>query len=207
MKEKLKSNELEALRVIRNSLMHTGSFPSVRELMKKLDYKSPRSAQLLLEQLTEKKTLHRKPDGNYQLLEIGTDETTRAQTVDVPLLGTIACGLPILAQENINAMIPVSIKFARPPHKYFMLLAKGDSMNKKGINNGDMVLIKQQSSANNGDIIVALIDDEATIKEFRKGSDSILLIPRSTNSKHQPIILTQDFKVQGVVITSIPKIK
>jgi len=76
-------------------------------------------------------------------------------------------------------------------------------MNKKNINDGDMVLVRQQSTANNGDVIVALIDDEATVKEFCNQGDSIILKPRSTNKKHQPIILTHDFMVQGVVVTTI----
>lgn len=199
----LNKTELEAVRIIRNSIVHKGSFPSVRELMSELNYKSPRSAAVVIEQLIEKGILKRKIDGNIQFRDIEEDEKVRAQTVDVPLLGSVACGLPILAEENIDAMIPVSIKLAKPPHKYFFLRAKGDSMNEKEINDGDMVLVKQQSTANNGDIVVALIDDEATVKEFSKQGETIILKPRSNNKKHQPIILTRDFQIQGVVITSI----
>jgi repressor LexA len=117
----------------------------------------------------------------------------------------VACGVPILAEENIDAMIPVSVKLAKPPHKYFFLRAKGDSMNEVGINDGDMVLVKQQITANNGDIVVALIDDEATVKEFHRQGNTIILKPRSKNKKkHQPIILTRDFQVQGLVVSTIP---
>lgn len=204
----LKSNplnkiELEAVRIIRNSLVHKGYFPTVRELMNELDYKSPRSAAVIIEQLIGKGILKKKTDGSLQFRDIEEDETVRAQTVDVPLLGSVACGVPILAEENIDAMIPVSIKLAKPPHKYFFLRAKGDSMNEKEINDSDMVLVKQQSTANNGDIIVALIDDEATVKEFFRQGETIILKPRSSNKKHQPIILTRDFQIQGIVITSI----
>ena len=80
-----------------------------------------------------------------------------------------------------------------------MLRAFGDSMNKAGINDGDLVLVRQQQTAENGDKVVALIDDEATIKEFHHEGDMIILKPQSTNSKHRPIILTWDFKIQGVV--------
>ena len=199
----LNKTELEAVRIIRNSIVHKGSFPSVRELMSELNYKSPRSAAVVIEQLIEKGILKRKADGNIQFRDIEEDEKVRAQTVDVPLLGSVACGLPIFAEENIDAMIPVSIKLAKPPHKYFFLRAKGDSMNEKEINDGDMVLVKQQSTANNGDIVVALIDDEATVKEFSRQGDMIILKPRSNNSKHRPIVLTRDFQIQGIVITSI----
>ncbi len=77
-------------------------------------------------------------------------------------------------------------------------------MNEKGINDGDLVLVKQQSSAENGDLVVALIDDEATIKELRVNDDNVLLLPRSSNKKHTPIILSRDFIVQGVVESTIP---
>lgn len=195
--------ELEAVRIIRNTLIHKGYFPTVRELMNELDYKSPRSAAVVIEQLIGKGILKKKTDGSLQFIDIEEDENVRAQTVDVPLLGSVACGIPILAEENIDAMIPVSIKLAKPPHKYFFLRAKGDSMNEKEINDGDMVLVKQQSTANNGDIVVALIDDEATVKEFSRQGETIILKPRSNNKKHQPIILTRDFQIQGIVITSI----
>ena len=77
-------------------------------------------------------------------------------------------------------------------------------MNKKGINDGDLVLIRQQQTANNGDIVVALIDDEATIKEYHHNVNTIVLKSQSTNNKHQPIILTHDFRIQGVVEAVIP---
>ena len=79
-------------------------------------------------------------------------------------------------------------------------------MNQKGINDGDLVLVKQQSNANNGDIVVALIDDEATIKELRINDDNVVLLPRSSNKAHTPIILSRDFIIQGLVVSTIPKI-
>lgn len=196
--------ELEAVRIIRNHLIHKDGFPTVRELMNDLNYKSPRSAAVVIEQLVDKGILKRKTDGTLQFRDIEENAKIRAQTVDVPLLGSVACGIPILAEENVDAMIPVSIKLAKPPHKYFFLRAKGDSMNEKGINDGDMVLVKQQLHANNGDIVVALIDDEATVKEFYRQGETIILKPKSTNKKHQPIVLTHDFQIQGIVVTSIP---
>lgn len=196
--------ELEAIRIIRNSIAHNGAFPTVRELMNGLDYKSPRSAAVIIEQLEQKGIIIRRKDKGLQFRDMEEGEKARAQTVDVPLLGMVACGLPILAEQNINALIPVSIKLAKPPYKYYFLRAQGDSMNEKGINEGDLVLVKQQNTATNGDLVVALIDDEATIKEFHKQSETIVLKPRSSNKKHQPIILTRDFQVQGIVVTTVP---
>lgn len=122
----------------------------------------------------------------------------------MPLLGNVACGAPIFAEENIEAFISISDKLIKPSNRYFILRASGDSMDDVGINDGDLVLIRQQQTAQNGDQVVALIDDEATIKEFHHNENIIVLKPRSKSSKHQPIILTNDFRIQGVVETVIP---
>lgn len=122
------NKELEAIREIRNSLMRVGRVPSMRELMSSLGYRSPRSASLIVDKLIKKGVLRRKDDGNLQFVRSLGDDTTRAQTVDVPLVGIAACGVPILAEENVQAQIPVSTKLAKPPHRYFLLKARGDSM-------------------------------------------------------------------------------
>lgn len=121
------------------------------------------------------------------------------EVVKVPLLGTINCGIPILAEQNIEARVSISKKILNPNFQYFLLRALGDSMNKDGINDGALVLIRQQETAENGDNVVALIDGEATIKEFYQKENTIILKPKSTNNQHQPIILTENFKIQGVV--------
>ena len=199
----ISNKESEAVRVIRNSLMHAGRVPSRRELMASLGYRSPRSASLIVDKLIKKGILRRKEDSNLQFIKNLAEDPTRAQTVDVPLIGMVACGMPVLAEENTQALISVSTKLARPPHRYFLLKAKGDSMDQKGINDGDMVLVRQQTTAKNGDMVVALIDDEATIKEFHAAGETVVLKPRSKNKKHQPIVLTKDFQVQGVVVNTI----
>ena len=202
----LSNRELEAIRQIRNSLMHRGRMPSVREMMTSLGYRSPRSASVLMKKLMSKRILRRKPNGSYQLIDNLHDDTMRAQTVDIPLVGTVACGTPVLAEENIEGMIPVSTKLAKSPHRYFLLKAEGDSMNEKGVNDGDLVLVRQQLTADNGNMIVALVDDEATIKEFYRLGDMVVLKPMSTNKQHKPIILTKDFQIQGLVVTAIPNV-
>ncbi len=200
----LSQKESEVIRQIRNFLVHQGKIPSVRELMRTLDYRSPRSVSLLIESLIDKKALKKRGDGSIQLIQNPNEESVN-QTVNVPLVGAVACGVPILAQENTEAFFPVSVKFARPPHRYFFLRAKGDSMDKAEINDGDFVLVRQQPTAGNGEIVVAVVDDEATIKEFNRSGDAIILKPNSSNPAHKPIILTKDFLIQGVVVTSIPK--
>ena len=192
--------QLKAVRHIRNSLVHHGRAPTVRELQKALGYGSPRSASLILSSLISKGILRRRASGQVQLVNDPEEEMSNARTADVPLVGTISCGAPILAEENIEAMVPVSKSFIRSGHRYFLLRAKGDSMTAAGIKDGDFVLVKQQPTAEDGDIVAALIDDEATLKEFHRSGDVVILKPKSHNKKHQPIILRGDFQIQGVVV-------
>lgn len=198
---KLTNRELQALKELRKYIHDFGQMPSVRELMRRLDYKSPRSVSIILSDLVKKGVLRKKQDGSFQLSEFELPDNygTREQTIKIPLLGSVACGLPIFAEENIEANIPVSIKILKKGYKYFLLRAKGDSMDDAGINNGDLVLIKQQQHAENGDRVVALIDDEATIKEYHHNGTLVVLKPKSKNKKYQPIILSDEFRIQGIV--------
>lgn len=196
----------EALRHIRNWIMHKGTTPSVRELMIEMKYKSPRSAAIIINELIEKGFLKKKSDRTIQLVRDDLTHEHHARTINVPLVGSVACGVPILAQENTEALIPISIALAKPGGKYFLLRAEGDSMNAVNINSGDLVLIRQQPSADNGNLVVALIDDQATIKEFHLSKGTIVLYPRSKNPKHKPIVLTKDFQIQGIVVATIPNL-
>lgn len=203
----LTPKELEATRHIRNWLVHHGRTPSVRELMRELRYKSPRSVQDLLKKLEDKKIIRRTKTGNIQLKNDPESTSSHAQTISVPIVGTVSCGSPIWAEENIEGYVAVSTSIVKTGSKYFLLRASGDSMNMAGINDGDLTLVRQQPTAQNGDKVVALIDDEATIKEYRRAGNSIILQPKSTNTKHSPIILTEDFQIQGVVENVISNTK
>jgi len=203
IKHTLKPKETELLKAVRNALMK-GKSPSLRDLMETLGYKSPRSTNELVNKLIQLKFLRRDEDGNLKIIENFAGDESRVQTVEIPLVGYVACGAPILAEENVQQHIPVSTRLAAPPHRYYLLRAKGDSMNKAGINDGDIVLVRQQNTARAKDIVVALINDEATIKEFNPGGDMVVLKPLSTNEAHKPIIVTRDLMIQGVVVTTIP---
>jgi len=196
--------EIEAIKHIRNWLVHRARTPSVRELMGALGYKSPRSAQDILKKLEAKGVIRKLKSGDYQLVSDPDFGSLHARTVDIPLVGTAACGSPITAEENIEGFIPVSVSLARPGSSHYLLRASGDSMNEAGINDGDIVLVRQQSVADPGDKVVALIDNEATIKEYHPVKGAIVLKPHSTNQEHKPIILTDDFQIQGVVVATIP---
>lgn len=201
---KLTTKQVEAMRYIRNCVAHSGKAPSVRDIMRALDYQSPRSAVLITNELINKGLLKKRENGSIQLVRDLEEKSYHAQTVNVPLVGAVACGMPILAEENIEGYIPVSTRLAKPNHKYFLLKAQGDSMDKAGINDGDLVLVKQQPTADEGDKVVALIDDSATVKQLHWADGAIVLRPRSTNPNNKPIVLTEDFQVQGIVVATIP---
>ena len=198
----LSDRELQTLKIIRTWLMNKGVMPSIRELMAEMEYKSPRSVAELIESLVEKKFLKKKTDGSLIMVR-DTERPDRASTVDIPILGNVACGLPIFAEQNIEGYVPVSVEMVRGPNKYFILKACGNSMNLAGIDDGDLVLVRQQQTANDGEIVVALIDDEATIKKLSKQRDAIVLKPLSSSPEYKPIILNRDFLIQGVVVTTI----
>jgi repressor LexA len=203
----LTPNELAALRHIRNRIVHGERPPSVRVLQELLGYSSPNAAAYVLDQLIRRGYLQRRKNGELQLLKAAVNDPAHARTVPVPLVGSVPCGAPLLAEENIEAMIPVSTSLARPPHRYFLLRASGDSMDLAGIHDGDLVLVRQQSAAENGQNVVALIDDEATLKVFRRKPNVVALVPRSRNKDHKPILLSNDFQVQGVVVATIPNLE
>lgn len=203
-KIQLLKNERTALRIIRSWFLHKGRNPSIRELTKEMNFGSTRSALLLINRLIDKKALCRKEDGSLRILNDLEKDDFSAKTVDVPLVGTVSCGAPIFAEENIEAFYSVSITLAHPGFSYFLLRAKGDSMDMAGIKNGDIVLVKQQPTAETGQKVVALIDDEAVIKVIKFTPEAIILEPKSTDKKHKPIILSKNFQIQGVVVTSIP---
>lgn len=200
----LEPRELKALLFIRDSILYRHKAPSYRVLAEHIGFKSPRSSYLLVEQLIDKGFLERTAKGNLRLLQDIQGNESGGRTVDIPVVGSVACGLPLLAEENVEAMIPVSQQIARPGAQYFLLRAAGNSMNSAGIEDGDLVLVRQQPVAENGQRVVALIDDSATIKELQHHKDKVVLVPRSSDPSHQPIILERDFLIQGVVIDTLP---
>jgi hypothetical protein len=121
----------------------------------------------------------------------------------VPLYGSVACGTPFEVEGNIENMIPVPNSKLKRGEKYFIVRAKGDSMNKADINDGDLVLCRHQRDAEDGNKIVALTSSGITIKELRHEGNVIVLYPKSTNSDNKPILLTDEVEVQGVVVETV----
>lgn len=199
----LKDTDKRALNLIRNALVHGGRKPTLQEINEVTGGKSPRSAVLVIDRLVKLGYLSRN-GSNLALTEKAVISSSSVETINVPLVGTVACGLPILAEENIEAYIPISTNLARKGSKYFLLRASGDSMNEAGIQDNDILLVRQQMTAENNEKVVALINDEATVKVFERTDNAVILRPKSSNPKHKPIILTENCEIQGVVLAVLP---
>lgn len=204
MINKLSDKDKKAFALIRNKIIHYGESPTLREINEVTGGLSPRSASLVVDRL-EKAGLIQK-NGRKIILTQSPYMDTSVSTVDVPLVGSVACGTPLFAEENVQTYIPISIQMAKKGSTYFLLRAEGDSMNDavSPINSGDLLLIRQQDTADNGNTVVALINDEATVKIFERTRDAIILRPKSKNKNHKPIILTNNCMIQGVVVAVLP---
>lgn len=199
----LTDSDKKAFNLIRNRLIHDGKKPTLREINEVTGGKSPRSASIVIDRLVEK-GLIKKVGDNLRLTENSLLNPESIETVNIPLVGTVTCGMPMLAEENIEAIIPISTNLAKKGSNYFLLRASGDSMNQAGINDKDILLVRQQNIAENKDKVVALINDEATVKIFERTSSAIILRPKSNNSIYKPIVLTDNCQIQGVVVAVLP---
>ena len=203
MFENLSDKDKKAFLLIRNRIVHSGESPTLREINGATGGKSPRSASLVVERLIHA-GLVKKFGRKLKLAYFGMPSETSVSTVRIPLVGSVACGAPMLAEENIETRIPISTALAKKGSNYFLLRAVGDSMDKADIQNGDILLVRQQDTAQNGDKVVALIDDEATVKVFEKAAHAVILRPKSRNRNHVSIVLTNNCKIQGVVVAVLP---
>ncbi len=201
MTNNLSDKDKKAFALIRNKIIHYGETPTLREINEVTGGKSPRSASLVINRLIESGLIKK---SGRNLILANTYKESSISTIQVPLVGSVSCGTPVFAEENIQTYIPISTRMAQKGSKYFLLRASGDSMDEAGINSGDLLLIRQQDSAENGDKVVALINDEATVKVFEKTRDAVILRPKSKNKDHKPIILTDNCMIQGVVVAVLP---
>ena len=186
---KITAKQQEILDFIKSEILHKGYPPAVRDICEAVHLKSTSSVHSHLETLEKNGYIRRVPT-KPRAIEIIDDtfQLTRREVVNVPLIGTVAAGQPILAQENIENYFPIPAEYM-PNADCFMLKVKGDSMVNAGIFDGDQILVQQQSTANNGDKVVALIDDSATVKTFYKEDGHYRLQPE--NDSMNPIIVDQ----------------
>ncbi len=194
---KISKKQQEILDFIKSEILNKGYPPAVREICEAVHLKSTSSVHSHLETLEKNGYIRRDPT-KPRAIEIIDDQfnLTRRETVNVPVVGTVAAGQPILAVENIENYFPIPAEYM-PKNQSFILKVKGDSMIRAGINSGDMVLVEECRDAKNGDIVVALIGDSATVKTFYREQGHIRLQPE--NETMDPIILDKDFEVLGKV--------
>ncbi len=194
---KISAKQQEILEYIKETILKKGYPPSVREICEAVQLKSTSSVHSHLETLEENGYIRRDPT-KPRTIEILDDSfnLTRREMVNVPMLGSVAAGQPILAQENIENYFPIPAELL-PNQQTFMLRVKGDSMINAGIFNGDQIIVAQQETAENGDIVVALLDDSATVKRFFREEGHIRLQPE--NDAMEPI-LAESVQVLGKVI-------
>jgi len=207
MFEDLSSKQLKILEFIKREIHSKGYPPAVREICKAVDLKSTSTVHGHLEKLEKKGYIRRdatKPRA-IEILDKDSDNGifTRKEIVYVPIVGKVTAGQPILAVENIEDTFPLPIEFVENS-SVFMLSIKGESMIEAGILDGDYILIKQQNFASNGEIVVALLDEEATVKRFYKEKDHIRLQP--ANQFMEPI-LTKEVTILGKVSGVYRRIK
>lgn len=186
---KISQKQKEILEYIKQEIQKKGYPPAVREICEAVHLKSTSSVHSHLETLEKNGYIRRDPT-KPRAIEIMDDtfNLTRREVVNVPLVGRVAAGEPILATENVENYFPIPAEFM-PNEKTFMLKVKGESMINAGIFDGDNILVKQQSTASNGDMVVALVEDSATVKTFYKEEGHYRLQPE--NDTMDPIIVEQ----------------
>ena len=202
MYEDLSSSQIKILNYLKYQLQNKGYPPSVREICHAVELKSTSTVHAHLAKLEEKGYIRKDPT-KPRAIEIlhsehNHDFKLQKEIINVPIIGKVTAGEPILAVENIEDTFPLPVDFVDSKnHEIFILRIKGDSMIDAGIFDGDFIVVSQQSTANNGDIVVALMDDEATVKKFYREKDHIRLQPE--NPTYEPII-TKEVAILGKVI-------
>ena len=195
--EKITAKQQEILEYIKETILKKGYPPAVREICEAVHLKSTSSVHSHLETLEEKGYIRRDPT-KPRTIEIIDDcfNLTRREVVNVPLVGTVAAGVPLLAEENIENYYPIPVELL-PNAETLMLNVKGNSMINAGIFDGDQLIVERCSTAYDGEIVVALVDDSATVKRFYKEDGYYRLQPE--NDEMDPIIVDH-LEILGKVI-------
>ena len=195
---KITSKQLEILDYMKNQILNKGYPPSVREICEAVGLKSTSSVHAHLATLEKNGYIHRDPT-KPRAIEIVDDSfyNFRTEVVNVPLVGRVAAGEPILAVQNIESYFPVPASFLPSGGEVFMLQVQGDSMINVGIHNGDCLLVQSRNTAENGEIVVALVDDSSTVKTFYREKDRIRLQPE--NDLMEPIYV-DDVTILGKAV-------
>ena len=195
-------DQAHVLNVLHDWVATHGSTPTIEQLAKALKVKSTRTAQRYLRLLEQEGSLERRGSRGVLLHRAPSHSE---DTVAVPLVGTVAAGAMTVADQNIEAWIRLPKTMAKPAGgKLFLLRVRGNSMNlamlgKEHIENGDLVLVRQQATPEAGKVVVATVDGEATLKRYVQGPGYGILKPESTEAHHQQGVVRPGFKINGVV--------
>lgn len=200
MVKDLSARQMAILNFIQETIDRRGYPPSVREIGEAVGLKSSSTVHAHLVNLQKKGYIKRVPT-KPRAIELTGDNTP---VVRIPIVGRVAAGEPILAVENIEDTFPLPANFLKTTNNVFMLRVRGDSMINAGIYDGDFVIVRQQNTADNGDIVVALLGEEATVKRFFKEKDGVRLQPE--NDALEPII-SKDVAVLGKVVGVLRKLE
>lgn len=195
----LTDKQREILEYMKKCILEKGYPPAVREICEAVHLKSTSSVHAHLESLEEKGFIRKDPT-KPRAIEILDDNfnLTRREVVNIPIVGTVTCGEPILAEQNIEDYFPVLPNYLKTKGNTFMLKVKGDSMINAGIFDGDLVMVEETNTARNGEIVVALIEDEATVKTYYKEDGYYRLQPE--NDTMDPIIVRGEMQILGKVV-------
>jgi repressor LexA len=199
MYEDLSVKQLEILEFIKREIADKGYPPSVREMCAAVGLRSTSTVHSHLEKLERLGYIRRdasKPRTIEVLAKENEDLMYSKETIDIPVLGRVAAGEPLLATENIEDVFPMPVEFV-PKGESFMLRVKGESMVNAGIYDKDYILVKYQGTAESGDIVVALLDNEATVKRFFREKDHVRLQPEN---EFMAPILAKEVTVLGKVV-------
>lgn len=193
---KISAKQQQILEFIKDEILKKGYPPAVREICEAVHLKSTSSVHSHLETLEKNGYIRRDPT-KPRAIEIVDDsfQMVRREMTSIPIVGTVAAGVPIFAQQNIEGYFPVPADIV-PAGESFVLRVKGESMINAGILDGDQIFVQQCNTARNGDIVVALVEDSATVKTFYKENGYIRLQPE--NDTMEPIIV-QDCVILGKV--------
>ena len=194
---KISTKQQQILEYIKDEILKRGYPPAVREICQAVGLSSTSSVHAHLETLEKNGYIRRDPT-KPRAIEICDDnfQMVRTEMVSIPVIGQVAAGMPILAEQNIDSYFPVPADMVPNGEPSFCLKVKGDSMINVGIYSGDQIFVQSCNTARNGDTVVALIDDSATVKTFYKESDHIRLQPE--NDSMDPIIV-DDCQILGKV--------
>lgn len=186
MTEKKKDRQLQIYKFIKNQVKEKGYPPSVREICAAVGLKSTSTVHMHLENL-EKKGLIKRDQAKPRTIGIVDELPNKKEMINVPIIGNIAAGTPILAVENIEDTFPLPIDYIKSSNQLFILRVHGESMVDVGVLDGDFAIIEKTNSAENGELVAALIENEATLKRFFKEKGHIRLQPENKTMK--PIIV------------------